>query len=391
MTGTRYSKKKHFGSFKRMNTEKKKRGRPPGTRNSVSHRRPMPDLQSSFESVNMPKLDDTARPTQMFKGHGMLKVKRHTTKSDDRLTMLQIHERRIGHIQSINDIDSSDVDYLISAMKHIKRRSNDDNSCIKGAMLNEYVQDCFSHTSYSGNNDSIAALHTKVIDMLQSEDTPMHEDVCDCNAGYVIDTSTATRICTSCGTSTFYQDCNTHDLWSEERVQVLSKIAYKRINHFREWCNSIQARQQPNDALLAVIAHVRLEIKKERIHDLSVITPAKIRAYLHTLRLGKYYEFTSAIYAEITGKPIPRFSACTEHTLMQMFTAIQPVFDQMTTKKRKNFLSYSYTLNKLAQIIQENDILEFFPLLKSREKLYAQDQLWKSICEQMNWPFHPSI
>ena len=76
---------------------------------------------------------------------------------------------------------------------------------------------------------------------------------------------------------------------------------------------------------------------------------------------------------------------------MQMFTAIQPVFDQMECKKRKNFLSYSYTLNKLAQIINKTDILEFFPLLKSREKLYAQDQLWRVICDSMQWPFHPSI
>ena len=369
---------------------KRKRGRPAGTRNTVSRQRPVPDVQSSFESVDTRRGgDDAVVSSPPFAGQGMLKVKKIAVKNDDRLTLLQIHERRISHIKSVSDMDSSDVQYLISAMKHLKRRDNDENASIKGAMLNEFVHDCFAYSPYIGKNEDVSALHERMTDHLRAENRDI--DACNCGQGYVIDIPTASRICTACGLTSYYQDCSTQDLWADERVQVLSKIAYKCINHFREWCNSIQARQQPNEALLSVIARVRQEIRKERITDMSIITPARIRAYLHTLRLGKFYEFSSAIYAEITGKPIPRFSACTEHTLMQMFTAIQPVFDQMETKKRKNFLSYSYTLNKLAQIIQQTDILEFFPLLKSREKLYAQDQLWRHICEQMNWPFTPSI
>ena len=367
-----------------MEPEKKKRGRPLGTKNTVTQCKPMPDVETSIEPV------DTPRPQNkeaIFRGCSVLKVKRPSGKADDRLTMLQMHERRMEHINGINDMDTSDVDYLISAMKHLKKRDNDENSSMKGAMLNQYMSDCFS-TSYIGPHAAVSDLHQRMVDL---GDTSDDHPTCSCKANNVIDTATATQICTSCGMSTYFQDRSINDLWSDERVQVLSKIAYKRINHFREWCNSIQARQLPNDALSIVILQVRQEIRKERITDMTSITPARIRGYLHTLRLGKFYEFTSAIYAEITGKPIPRFSACTEHTLMQMFIAIQPVFDQMEAKKRKNFLSYSYTLNKLAQIINETGILEFFPLLKSREKLYAQDQLWKNICEQMEWPFHPSI
>ena len=369
---------------------RKKRGRPAGTRNTMTRQKPVPTVQISIDSVDTRRdATEITVPSPPFAGQGMLKVKRLTAKHDDRLTLLQIHERRIGHIESVSDMDGSDVQYLISTMKHLKRRDNDENACIKGAMLNEFVHDCFGNSAYDGENESVAALHQKMTEQIRSDD--ISSDMCSCGKGHVIDTASASQICVECGHSSYYQDRTTHDLWAKERVQVLSKIAYKHINHFREWCNSIQARQQPNEALLAVIARVRVEIRKERITDMSVITPARIRAYLHTLRLGKFYEFTSAIYAEITGKPIPRFSACTEHTLMQMFTAIQPVFDQMESKKRKNFLSYSYTLNKLAQIIEQRDILEFFPLLKSREKLYAQDQLWRHICEQMNWPFTASI
>jgi GGDEF domain-containing protein len=210
---------------------------------------------------------------------------------------------------------------------------------------------------------------------------------------FVYDTSHAARICTVCGMSIYFQEHTSKDVYKEENAQILSKVAYKRVNHFREWLNSIQGRQQGSEQLRLVIQRVQNEIRKERITEMDRVTPDRIRAYLHNLKLGKYYEHTSAIYARITSKPIPNFTASTESTLMHMFVAIQPVFDEMEIceKKRKNFLSYSYTLNKLSQIIGRDDILEFVPLLKSREKLHLQDKLWKHICIQLNWPFHPSI
>lgn len=44
------------------------------------------------------------------------------------------------------------------------------------------------------------------------------------------------------------------------------------------------------------------------------------------------------------------------------------------------------TLNKLSQILGRDDMLEFVPLLKSREKLHLQDKLWKHICASLQWP-----
>ena len=38
-----------------------------------------------------------------------------------------------------------------------------------------------------------------------------------------------------------------------------------------------------------------------------------------------------------------------------------------------------------------NEYLKFFPLLKSREKLYVQDQIWKKICEELNYKIIPSL
>ena len=38
-----------------------------------------------------------------------------------------------------------------------------------------------------------------------------------------------------------------------------------------------------------------------------------------------------------------------------------------------------------------HEYLKFFQLLKSREKLYAQDQIWKKICEELNYKIIPSL
>ena len=44
---------------------------------------------------------------------------------------------------------------------------------------------------------------------------------------------------------------------------------------------------------------------------------------------------------------------------------------------RKNFLSYAYVLHKFCQLLELDDLLPYFPLLKSREKLQQQDQIWE--------------
>ena len=67
---------------------------------------------------------------------------------------------------------------------------------------------------------------------------------------------------------------------------------------------------------------------------------------------------------------------------------------QRICPERSNFLSYSYVLRKLTSLIgikcaEDHDL--YFPLLKSREKLYAADRMWKAICAQLNWPFERSM
>lgn len=54
-------------------------------------------------------------------------------------------------------------------------------------------------------------------------------------------------------------------------------------------------------------------------------------------------------------------------------------------------LNYNYILRKLTQILGWYDLMDYFPLLKSRSKVHAQDLLWQKICKEANFPFHKSI
>jgi len=74
-----------------------------------------------------------------------------------------------------------------------------------------------------------------------------------------------------------------------------------------------------------------------------------------------------------------------------MFREIQQPFQKHCPKYRKNFLSYSYVLHKFIQLLSIDEYLIYFPLLKSREKLYQQDRIWKNICIELGWEFINSI
>ena len=195
-------------------------------------------------------------------------------------------------------------------------------------------------------------------------------------------------ICDSCG----YQEL----LLVEQNRPILkqnnkdtSHFSYKRINHFREWCNQVQGKES-TDIPDEIFVKILNEIKKEKITDTKTITYVKMREILKRLRINKYYEHINYIINRINGIPTPQFSPDLEEKLCNMFRDIQGPFLKHCPKDRKNFLSYSYVLYKFFQILGLNEYLKYFPLLKSREKLYIQDQIWKKICEELNYEFIPS-
>jgi len=116
-----------------------------------------------------------------------------------------------------------------------------------------------------------------------------------------------------------------------------------------------------------------------------------MKKILKKLQLTQYYEHTTYIISKLSGIPPPTISRETEEKIRLMFRQIQPSFEKHCPKDRTNFLSYSYVLHKLFQLLELDDFVKYFPLLKSREKLKHQDKIWEKICDDLNWDYYPSI
>ena len=168
---------------------------------------------------------------------------------------------------------------------------------------------------------------------------------------------------------------------------------FKFFHVCSEWLNSLQARESTVIPLHVVDA-VRAEFKKARATQRGDITHDRVREYLRKLKFNKWYEHTQAICTALNGRPAPKLPAALEARLTTMFSEIQPPFDRwvkIIDPKRKNFLSYSYVLYKMCELLGEDEYLEYFPLLKCKEKLYKMDVLWKKITGDLAWEYIPSV
>jgi hypothetical protein len=281
---------------------------------------------------------------------------------------------------------------VLDALNNLNIENNliSDNKQNKNSDLNNTYD-------YSANKDNIidksslvdkymSIINKKYVRNVEEEDI----EICkNCKNQMTCLQHDAIIICNICG----YQEL----LLVEQNRPILkqntkdtSHFSYKRINHFREWCNQVQGKES-TDIPDEIFEKILTEIKKEKIIDTKTITYNKMRDILKRLRINKYYEHINYIINRINGIPTPQFSQELEDKLCNMFRNIQAPFLKHCPKDRKNFLSYSYVLYKFFQILGLNEYLKYFPLLKSREKLYVQDQIWKKICLELNYEIIPSL
>jgi hypothetical protein len=164
--------------------------------------------------------------------------------------------------------------------------------------------------------------------------------------------------------------------------------AYKRINHFKEILAQFQGKET-TQIPPEVIENIKLQIKKERI-DLSEITNQKTKDILKKLGYNKYYEHIQFIKDKLGIKP-PVMSPELEETMCNLFMELQAPYSKFCPDDRVNFLNYYYTAYKLCELLGEHQYLDFFPMLKDREKRIEQDNIWKKICRELDWEYIPTI
>lgn len=254
----------------------------------------------------------------------------------------------------------------------VQARESGGDTLRRDALLDQYLQRMDPHY----NRPSIHALN----------DTSF---VCDaCGEDMKVSVNDATVSCPECGFHKLILMDSDKPSYKDPPREV-SYYAYKRINHFNEWLAQFQAKES-TEIPEEVFDNIQAQIKKERIQP-SSLNRSKIREILKKLKYNSYYEHVPHILSRLNGHTAPVMDRETEEKLRYLFKEIQPSFQKHCPAERSNFLSYSYVLYKLCELLELDDFLHCFPLLKNRDKLYAQDKIWEKICKDLQWEFIRSI
>lgn len=206
------------------------------------------------------------------------------------------------------------------------------------------------------------------------------------------------NVCKSCGITRndihFSKDLSYKELQEYEHKP---RFGYEKMSHLEDWLNRFQAKENrviPQD----VLDMIKLELQKERIVDFKNVSESKVKWYLKKLNLNDYYDNVINILNRISGRPPFVLTPEIDEKIKQMFSQIQEPFIKYKPENRKNFLSYSYFLNKFFLILKLPEFAEYFPLLKSPDKLRQQDEIFKKVVEYMRdkdstveWRFFPSF
>jgi len=312
---------------------------------------------------------------------------------------LEIKDQIIEIKDQILSLKKEKKDYFLNNGQHIFDYFENKKQVSDGNTKKTLLEDFFNVKSSSTDKNKQMEKNTNsyVQEYLQNLDDTFIDinnfiteaDICQsCHKGELIPVDhEGILVCNSCSRHVSYLIENEKPSYKEPPKEVCF-YAYKRINHFREILAQFQAKET-TQIPPEVIENIKLQIIKERI-ELKDLTNKKAKEVLKKLSYNKYYEHIPFIKDKLGIKP-PIMSQELEETLCNLFMEIQGPYAKWCPDNRVNFLNYYYTVYKLCELLDQQEFLPFFPMLKDREKRIEQDQIWKQICKELDWEFIPTV
>jgi hypothetical protein len=311
---------------------------------------------------------------------------------------LDVQDRIIEIEKTIKEYKAKKKDYFLDnsnlIFDYFENKKNIPTTVTKNQRLNTFFkikdEDSANTNNQQKTNNIVQKYLSNVDDMfLDVNSFVCQTDVCKyCFKGELIPLEDeGVLICNQCARNVPYLIENEKPSYKEPPKEVCF-YAYKRINHFKEILAQFQGKET-TQIPPEVIENIKIQIKKERI-DISHITNIKTKEILKKLGYNKYYEHIPFIKDKLGIKP-PVMSPELEETLCNLFVELQSPYSKFCPDDRVNFLNYYYTAYKLCELLGEDQYLEHFPMLKDREKRIEQDTIWRSICEELDWEFIPTI
>ena len=213
-------------------------------------------------------------------------------------------------------------------------------------------------------------------------------DTCNvCGSELISSAEDATLYCAGCGDSTRFIDATASNIAYGDEIEYTS-FSYKRINHLNEFLNHFQAKEStpvPDEVIHKIMAY----FFEKRVHDKNTITFDQVKKTQKILGLRRYYDQTMQIWCRITGKQPLRLDPVVEEKLRLLFIRIQIPFKKHCPVSRSNFLSYPYVIFKFCQMLKYHNLLPYLSLLKGKDKLRLQEEIFEKICDELGWKFIP--
>ena len=275
-----------------------------------------------------------------------------------------------NHNESGKNNNNSEDTGILSYFTNEKEKTNKSPRSDKKTIINEYMCNI---------NDKIENIKYK----------DYSYDKCEkCNITMCLNQITGKIICNKCGNTKEIIIMTEKNSYNDPPKEA-NYFAYKRINHFNEWLAQFQAKET-TEIPENIYRDIYNELKKNINLEIKKMNYKQIRDVLKKLKYNKYYDNIPHLINIISGEKAPQLNRESEEMLRSLFKEIQLPFMKHCPLTRKNFLSYSYVLHKFCELLEYDHLLCFFPLLKSREKLQQQDQIWKNICQELKWEYIPS-
>jgi len=295
-------------------------------------------------------------------------------------------------IQNIEN-DTERTQYLLDLFKLLQQNTTvSGSSTKKEGILDNFISSHIDNTKIELYNEYISKFNPELKPIpIKTENI---NKCTNCNSScFIYDQKTADQICINCGIAINILTNDEDQISYSDNIEPVNVFNYKRNNHFQECLNQLQAKE--NTTIPSkIIEDLTKEFKKYNITDPKLFTPVLVKSYLKKLKYNKYYEHIPTIINEFCGLRAPKLTPELEEQLKIMFDEIQAPFEKhskIICPDRKNFLNYNYILYKMCELLNKDEFLNCFPLLKNREILYQHDLIWRGICTDCKWEFIPSI
>ena len=179
------------------------------------------------------------------------------------------------------------------------------------------------------------------------------------------------KTCEDCGVFIDEPEFIVHDLYN---YNAKPQRAYHRLDHFKEVLGQFQGREGKT-------------IPPEILHQIK----DELRLLGEVTALTKYMENFYYILFAMTGKQPPYIKREAEDKIVRMFKMIDRVWCTIERDRRRSFLNYYYIVYKLLEFMDQQELMQQVPLLRTQVRLRQHDVIWKKICDELKWTWRPTI